>query len=87
LRIYDNGGKTNDRFTILPPRWAGTEYRERDMTWQALGCNSQPFHGIGMHTSATPGPHLGKRLSWSDLPPDVRSFARQSFPEFAPKKG
>lgn len=87
LRLYDNEGKTADRYTIIPPRWAGADYRERNMTWQALACNSQPFHGIGMHVSAVPGPHLGKRVIWSDLPPDVQAFARQSFPEFAPKKG
>lgn len=87
LRCYDNGGKTCDRYTIIPPRWAGKEWRERNGSWQAIGCNDEPFHpqGIGMHVSAMPGPHLGRRVSWESLPADVQRFARQSFPDFAPR--
>ena len=86
LRIYDNGGKTCDRYTILPPRWAGPDWRERDRTWQAIGSSERPFHpqGFGQHVSATPGPHLGRRLHWSALPPDVQRFARQSLTPWAP---
>lgn len=87
LRVYDNGGKTFDRYTILPPRWAGEDYRERVRgSWVAIGASESPFHpqGFGQHTSAMPGPHLGKRIKWADLPADVQSFARQSFPAFAP---
>lgn len=86
LRIYDDGGKTWDRYTIIPPRWA-RECRERAPgTWTAIGASANPFHpqGYGQHVSATPGPHLGKRIAWADLPPDVQRFARQSFPEYAP---
>lgn len=28
LRVYDNGGRTMDRYTAIPPRWAGDEWRE-----------------------------------------------------------
>ena len=87
LRIYDNGGKTCDRYTIIPPRWAGADYRENyPGSWQAIGANAAPFHpqGFGMHVSAAPGPHLGKRIPWGSLPADVQKFARQAFPEFAP---
>lgn len=87
LRIYDNGGRSVDRYTIIPPRWAGEDYRERaPFTWQAIAASGAPFHpqGFGMHVSAMPGPHLGKRLHWDALPADVQKFARQSFPEFAP---
>lgn len=85
LRIYDNGGKTCDRYTIIPPRWAGADYQENyPGSWHALAANAQPFHpqGFGQHTTATPGPHLGKRIPWATLPADVQRFARQSFPEF-----
>lgn len=86
LRLYDNGGKTCDRFTIIPPRWAGQAWREHGRQWQAIGSSERPFHpqGFGMHCSATPGPHLGRRIKWADLPADVQRFARQAFPEFAP---
>ena len=87
LRCFDNGGPgkprgTADRFTIMPPRWAGKNYREKGGAWQAIGCNSEPFHGIGMHCTAVPGPHLGKRVPFDSLPDDVRKFAKQAFPEF-----
>ena len=89
LRCYDNGGKTADRYTILPPRYA-KQYRENAPgMWQAIGANAAPFHpqGIGMHVTATPGSHLGRRVHWDDLPEDVQRFARQSFPEYAPALG
>ncbi len=88
LRCYDDGGKTCARYTIIPPRWA-RQYRERNVPqhWAAIGSSELPFHpqGFGQHVSAMPGPHLGRRVVWSDLPPDVQAFARQSFPEYAPK--
>jgi len=85
LRVYDNGGKTFDRYTIIPPRWA-TEYRERSLLWTAIGSSEHPFHpqGFGQHVMAAPGPHLGKRIHWWDLPADVQRFARDTFPEFCP---
>jgi hypothetical protein len=88
LRCYDNGGKTADRFTIIPPRTARA-YREREpRMWQAIGASVNPYHpqGIGMHVAAMPGAHLGKRVHWRTLPADVQDFARQAFPEFAPRR-
>lgn len=86
LRLYDNGGRSADRYTIVPPRWASAEYRGHGGLWDCLGCNSEPFHpkGIGMHSSCQPGPHLGRRIHWGQLPPEVQRAARQSFPEFCP---
>lgn len=89
LRIYDNGGKTADRYTIVPPRWAGaSHYDRRRALWEALASGSTPFHpqGFGQHTEAMPGPHLGRRIKWADLPADVQKFARQTFSEFAPAR-
>lgn len=71
-----------DRYTIIPPRWA-SEYRE-GLAWCALACSSEPFYGIGMHVTAAPGLHLGKRVKWDDLPEPVQRFARLEFPEYAP---
>lgn len=84
LRIFDNGGKTVDRYTIMPARW-DKKYRERTPgAFDAIGASEFPFHpqGFGMHTTAMAGPHLGKRVAWDTLPPDVQKFARQSFPEY-----
>lgn len=84
VRIYDNGGKSLDRYTLIPPRWA-KEYQERGGYWDALAASENPFHGVGMHVSAAVGSHLGKRIHWDALPADVQKFARQSFPEFCPE--
>lgn len=86
LRIYDNGGETIDRYTILPPRYAGKAYRGRTpSTWMAIAASVDPYHpqGFGQHVSAMPGRHLGRRIRWADLPDDVQRFARESFPSFA----
>lgn len=84
LRCYDNGGRSFDCFTIIPPRWA-RDYREHGFCWACIGASSNPFdpQGFGQHTSAMPGPHLGRRIHWDKLPADVQRFARQAFPEFA----
>lgn len=86
LRCYDNGGKTCDRYTIIPPRWA-KDYHERGALFCAIASDANPFHpqGFGQCVSAVPGPHLGKRIRWDELPEDVQKFARQSFPEYAPR--
>lgn len=85
LRIYDNGGKTCDRYTIIPPRWA-KEYRMWNGLFECIASSDEPFHpqGFGQSTSAWPSPRLGKRIRWSQLPQDVQKFARQTFPEYAP---
>lgn len=80
LRCYDNGGKTADRYTILPPRWASKGWRWNEM-WMGVGCNERPFHpqGIGGMVTAMAGRHLGKRVEFSSLPNDVRAYARTFF--------
>ena len=83
LRVYDNGGKSFDRYTIIPPRWA-KDYRENGFSWSAIAASENPFHpqGFGMHVTAIPGSHLGKRIKWRDLPDMVKGFAKNSFPEY-----
>ena len=83
LRIYDNGWRTLDRYTILPPRW-DKQYKERSGLFEAIGSSDNPFapQGFGMQVSAAPGPHLGKRIHANSLPPKVIKFARESFPEY-----
>ena len=86
LRCFDNGGKTHDRYTIIPPRYA-MEYQERPGLFEAIAASDHPFHpqGFGQHVSAMAGSHLGKRVHWDTLPKDVQAFAVQIFPEYAPK--
>lgn len=65
VRIYDNGGKTADRYTAVY-----MSEPERPGHFACLGMNCEPFHpqGIGMHASAMPGRHLGRRVDFYSLP-------------------
>lgn len=71
VRIYDNGGRTFDRFTAIFMDW-----RERSGLYVALGMSEHPSHpqGFGQWTAATPGRHLGRRIRPSQLPPDCRAL-------------
>jgi hypothetical protein len=86
-----------DRYTIVPPKHAH-EYRctvkngwthgtANRCLFTAIGSSADPYwaQGIGLVTTAMPGPHLGKRIKWDDLPKDVQTFARDVFPEYAPE--
>lgn len=84
LRIYDNGGRSMDRFTILAPRYAGRDWRWNDRDWTALFSGEEP-RGMSGHGPAQAGAHLGKRIAWSELPAQVRSLVRVTdFAAFAP---
>ena len=70
LRIYDNGGKTADRYTVL-----FMDQKERSYgVYSCLGMDKDPFHpcGIGQHSSGTPGVHLGRRIPFDLLPEPCR---------------
>jgi|GEM_PF-2122869 len=88
LRIYDNGGFTStgggslDRYTMIPPRWSAKKWKE-GRTWPCIFSSNDP-RGCSGHGLADPGPHLGKRIAWSDLPEPVQRFARSEWPEFCP---
>ncbi|QBP14412.1 hypothetical protein DDF84_032345 (plasmid) [Cupriavidus metallidurans] len=77
VRLYDNGGKTLDRYTAV--------YlfdRERTGMYGARGMNESPFHGIGAYCSAAPGRHLGRRVSLADLPSDCQRLVRTDVGSF-----
>jgi len=89
LRCYDNGGKTADRYTILPARyWREMRNVLHGGCWYAIGASAEPFdpQGFGQSTEAAPGPHLGKRVHFDTLPRDVQTYARQSFGLLTPTK-
>ena len=67
--IFDNGGETADRYTVL------TSWPEgRPGQYLALGLDDQPAHpqGFSQWGAAVIGPHLGRRIHWADLPEPVR---------------
>ena len=83
VRIYDNGGKTFDRYTVLftnRPYYSKTSTKAYDPMREALAMSTYPFHpqGYGQHCSAVPGRHLGKRIAFKDLPPDCQTLVKQN---------
>jgi hypothetical protein len=60
--IWDNGGKSIDRYTIV--------YKDGDM----LGLSEKPEHpqGFSQFTSGDEGPHLGKKIKWENLPEHLK---------------
>ena len=76
LAIYDNGGKTFDRYTVV----YNEPYDERyPRLLECLGMSANPFdpQGIGQHSSAMRGSHLGKLIYWKDLPADCQRAVLQ----------
>lgn len=67
LRVYDNGGKTADRYCAL---YMSEPEDESKRLYACLDMSAEPFaaQGVGMHGSAMCGPHLGKRIAFKDLP-------------------
>ena len=73
VRIYDNGGKTFDRYTAVY-----MFERERGGLYGARGMSEHPFHpqGFGQCCTASPGRHLGRRIAFWDLPADCQRLVR-----------
>lgn len=69
VRIYDNGGKSFDRYTVVY-----MNDPEGNGCYGARGMSEHPTHpqGFGLYTSAMPGRHLGKRITFDQLPPDCQ---------------
>ena len=75
LAIYDNGGETVDRYTVVY-----LDIPERNSRlFPCVGMSENPFHpqGIGQHSTAMPGNHLGKKITWKDLPQDCQKVVLQ----------
>ena len=73
VRIYDNGGETIDRYTVV------IDYPDGSQSW--LGASEAPFHpqGFGQHigdegSGNQEGEHLGKRVKFAEVPEPVQRF-------------
>ena len=73
IRVYDNGGKTLDRYTVIY-----IDQKENSALYAAVGMSQNPYHpqGFGQHCTATPGRHLGLRILFSDLPDACKHLVR-----------
>ena len=74
-RIYDTGPDgAVDRFTVA---FKGYRVEGYGMVYPYIAADNNPFHpqGFGQHGESSgflTGKHLGKRIAFEDLPPDVQ---------------
>jgi hypothetical protein len=88
IRVYDNGGETCDRYTVVfmnRADWGFTAKYIRETGrdfYPSLGMSSAPFHpqGFGQHSECKVGKHLGKRIPFTELPEDCRKLVRRQLP-------
>jgi len=77
IKIYDNGGETFDRYTVI---YIGSHYNG---FYSCLGMSENPFspQGYGQHGSCTDGPHLGKEIQFEDIPEACQRAVRNDLEE------
>ena len=92
LRVYDDGGQSCDRYTVLRLDWPETDDNNAGCYYldspslnygrrcvMAIGMSENPTHpwyGFAQHTSAMDGSHLGKRIAFRDLPTSCQEVAK-----------
>ena len=85
IRIYDNGGETVDRYTVV---FTGN-FKGRDGRCYYLGMSESPFHpqGFGQHGESDTVidypkySHLGKKIKFQDLPTDCQKAVIEDYIE------
>ena len=71
-RVYDNGGKTVDRFTVcLGVSW----WEGHTAFYDCLGC-SEGGRAYSEFATAQEGRHLGKRVKLASLSPETQAHIR-----------
>jgi hypothetical protein len=75
--VYDNGGKTFDRYSIYTDQ--AERSRDGKRFYAVLGCSDNPTHpqGFSQWSSGMLGSHNGKKISFSDLPKNVQDHVRR----------
>lgn len=80
--IWDNGGKSLDRFTIAVEPDADVS-RSSCLPTLSLSLDAASPQGFSQWAEAVPGPHLGRDITWEELPEHIRAHvtARMKQPE------
>lgn len=73
IGVYDNGGETFDRYTIVLDSFQN-ETLEKFKMYECLGLSSNPGdpQGFSQWTTCQMGRHLGKKLKFEELPENVQ---------------
>lgn len=75
FKVYDYGSKVFDRYTVV---YLDEPEYERG-TFSGRSMSEYPFspQGFGCSCVVKPGPHLGRRIAFKDLPTDVQKCISQ----------
>lgn len=85
IRVFDNGGKTADRYTVIYTR--PQDFGQRGYT-VGIGMSENPCHpqGVGMHfeyeNHVYNGRSGGKRISFLDLPAACQRVVVDDYREY-----
>ena len=69
MKIYDNGGKTWDRYTVIIEGW----HFGKSCEVLGLSDNCDSPQGFSQFGEGYDGDHLGKIISFDDLPDNVQN--------------
>jgi len=73
ISVRDNGGKTLDRYVVIFDPAIFVPSRSGLFVCLSLSKDpDDPQFGISQFDECVPGDHLGKIISWNDLPEAVR---------------
>ncbi len=77
LAVYDNGGKTLDRYTIVD---LDTKRGDKPgiVVYDAIGA-SETGAGFFLHIECSRGRHLGKKISFSQLPEELQAMVLSEY--------
>lgn len=78
--IYDNGGRSFDRYTVYYKGRGTIRHGSKGETLRmCVGMSESPFHpqGFGQHGEGVTGRHNGKKIRFEDLPEDCQRLVKQ----------
>ncbi len=73
IQVFDAGDSILDRYTVV---YMDAPVPRKSGLFEGVGMNARPFHplGFGQHEECAPGEHLGKKISFAELPKDCRKL-------------
>ena len=78
LQIYDNGGESLDRYTIFKARQKRIDTCKNGAIFEGVGA-SKFGAGFYMHIECVKGSHLGKRIKFEDIEPELQGILINEF--------
>lgn len=78
VKVYDNGGKTFDRITVVFIDQVVNVDRQGNELYEAIGAG-ETGAWFYLHCECADGPHLGERIRFVDLHPDLKERILQQY--------